>query len=468
MPKRKKRQGKRKNGRVESTDSSSEESEITPTPSMIARSELFYRSYEFATEGDFEGFKKTMGEGANKDEVFGEGTALFHFSMYGNNTAIRWLLKEKADVNVLGESDATCLMMLYHQHERPTHSQQLKEQLDIEFLETAQLLIDSRVDINAYGSVRTFDRGGSAKYRDRTVLHEAAMKFQEPYCRLLIDNKADINMRPLYYAWRGRNCLHWASLAPCPGESSEEINQISMVYSRDVPCVSTRSVEYLRFLIFKGIDVDMQDFDGKTALYFAAERGWLEGVRVLIETPMPRKLIERSSKVSAITRAGSKWGIVKVIAEQIVDFLIRISADPLIDSNKPFTLVCPNHCLEFTPKNHSYNVEDESDEEEEVNEHEGKVKAQSMMALEKSKVDACNIGNGDSKSTDLVEECQNKQGSVSSKCSSSGSEDEDEEKDFKTWKCNRDWDETCDDGTPLGVARKLNHTDIVEYLSRFS
>jgi len=76
-------------------------------------------------------------------------------------------------------------------------------------------------------------------------------------------------------------------------------------------------------------------------LCIAAERGWLEGVRALIETPTPRKLLERSTKVLEIMRSGSKLGINKVLAEEIVDFLIRTSADTSIDSNKPFTLTYP-------------------------------------------------------------------------------------------------------------------------------
>jgi len=118
-----------------------------------------------------------------------------------------------------------------------------------------------------------------------------------------------------------------------------------MVWEKDAPCVSARSVDYLRFLILKGVDVDVQDFDGKTALCLAAERGWLEGVRALIETPMPSKVSLISRKVAMIIQAGLKWGLVSVVAQEIVDFLVRVSADPTIDSNKPFKLVYLNPCL---------------------------------------------------------------------------------------------------------------------------
>jgi len=180
------------------------------------------------------------------------------------------------------------------------------------------------------------------------------MKFQEPYCRLLINNKADVSTFPSWNSWRGRNCLHWACLAPYEGESTESIKNVSMVWEKDAPCVSTRSVDYLRFLISSGIDVDARDFDGKTALCFAAERGWLEGVRALIKTPMPSKVSLRSRKVALIKQSGLRSGIVDTVAQEIVDFLVRVSADPTIDSNKPFKLTYLNPCLYFSKSKHKH------------------------------------------------------------------------------------------------------------------
>jgi len=58
--------GKRKKSNEASTDSS-EYSGTSPTLSAIARGELFTRLYESATDGDFEGVKKAITEGANID-----------------------------------------------------------------------------------------------------------------------------------------------------------------------------------------------------------------------------------------------------------------------------------------------------------------------------------------------------------------------------------------------------------------
>jgi len=39
---------------------------------------------------------------------------------------------------------------------------------------------------------------------------------------------------------------------------------------------------------------------------------------------------------------------------------------------------------------------------------------------------------------------------------------------FITRKFNRDWEETFEDGTPLGIARAHNHVNIIEYLTRIT
>ena len=309
------------------------------------------------------------------------------------------------------------------------------------------------------------------------------MKFQEPYCRLLINNKADVNTFPTWNSWRGRNCLHWACLAPYEDESSESIKNISMVWEKETPCVSVRSVDYLRFLISSGIDVDARDFDGKTALCFAAERGWLEGVRALIETPMPSKVSLRSRKVALIKQAGLRKGIVDVVAQEIVDFLVRVSADPTIDSNKPFKLTYLNPCLYFSKSKHAYHVEDESDEEEEEKKPDVKVKIKSMITVEKENLEHSPIDHVNSNSGKMVhelhdepvvkeklegivncsQEINNHQALDSSSHSSSSSSVRQE---FITRKFNRNWDETSEDGTPLGIARAHNHINIIEYLTR--
>jgi len=106
------------------------------------------------------------------------------------------------------------------------------------------------------------------------------------------------------------------------------------LYHEDHPCSSYRSVEYVKFLISNDADVDALDHDKKTALCIAAERGWFKGVQALMETPVPKKLVQRNITSSLILKAGSKFGIVKVIAEEIAGFLIRVTADPTVNSKK--------------------------------------------------------------------------------------------------------------------------------------
>jgi len=186
----------------------------------------------------------------------------------------------------------TALMVLFCRRVRRT--KETKYDYNREFLQTAQLLIDSGAEVNEWAPHSTY-----IKFREKTALHEAAMKSQEQYCRLLIKNNSDINYRTCHRL-KGRNCLHWACLAPREEESCD-INSYPII-----PCKSNRSVEYIRFLISKDADIDAQDIDGKTPLCLAAERGWLEGVRTLIETPSPKKTSDFNILISMITKAASK------------------------------------------------------------------------------------------------------------------------------------------------------------------
>jgi len=187
-------------------------------------------------------------------------------------------------------------MVLFSKRVRLT--KETKYEYNREFLQTAQLLIDSGLDVNEWACTYNHDNV-NFKFREKTALHEAAMKSQEQYCRLLIKNNSDINYRTCHRL-KGRNCLHWACLAPREEESCD-INSYPII-----PCKSNRSVEYIRFLISKDADIDAQDIDGKTPLCLAAERGWLEGVRTLIETPSPKKTSDFNILISMITKAASK------------------------------------------------------------------------------------------------------------------------------------------------------------------
>jgi len=90
-----------------------------------------------------------------------------------------------------------------------------------------------------------------------------------------------------------------------------------------------------------------------------------------------------------------------------------------------------------------------------------------MSALEKKKVNTSTIDDGGSHTGDSVGQCQNKlQGSGSSTSRSSCSENEDNPNDLIRKEFN--FCETSEDGTALGIARKHNHVDIIEYLSRFT
>lgn len=383
------------------TSCESEEEDCTTTPtSDRALADSLRTAVE---ERDFEATKKAIGDGASIETVCGEGSVIFDWCMYGDINEIRYLLAQKADVNYTGDYNTTVLMRLYE--ERVPDPQKSKEEVDQDFLDTAQMLIDEGVDVNAWSCTYV----GRDTMRGRNLLEMAAMKFQHSYCRLLINNKANINARSPSNYVGARICLHWACSAPEAG--GEGIKWMgNLLYHEDVPCASTRSVDYVRFLIHNDADVDAQDYDGKTPLCLAAERGWFEAVRTLIETPLPKKLLERSKKISLILKFGSKWGIVESLAGEIVGFLVRVFADPSIDAKKPFR-------WKGEDVDSEENVDDEGDTSND-SDHEEQAYG----------------GSNESEDGFVVAER----------------------------------DESFEDGTALGIARRLNHVDIVKYLSRLN
>jgi len=133
-----------------------------------------------------------------------------------------------------------------------------------------------------------------------------------------------------------------------------------------------------------------------------------------------------------ITKAASKWGIFTNTAREIAEFIVKISADPMIDSNKPFSIITLNPRL-YT----NY-----------WKEHKQK---------RKTKVTLKGLGHHQ----------KHNGGALFNRCKKRASVANDAAlKKFTKKKLNDDWNQTHEDGTALGIARKNNPLEIVEYLSR--
>jgi len=139
------------------------------------------------------------------------------------------------------------------------------------------------------------------------------------------------------------------------------------------------------------------------------------------------------------------------MAREIAEFIVRISADPMIDSNKPFSFIRLNPRLytKYWKK--------------------GKQKRKAKVTLKKR----------------LCHNRKQNQGALFNQCEKRASLANDfalkkftekklkkftkkKPKKFTKFKFNDDWNQTHEDGTALGIARKNNHLEIVEYLSRLS
>lgn len=116
---------------------------------------------------------------------------------------------------------------------------------------------------------------GSVDKWGRTALHEAVFRGEVEVVRVLVDMGVDVNVRDN----KGRTALY---------ELACNVFDIDYSFVRDVPVdlffgkKMSRVLETVKFLIEKGANVNFVDDRGRTALHEAAARGELEVVRVLV------------------------------------------------------------------------------------------------------------------------------------------------------------------------------------------
>jgi ankyrin repeat protein len=189
---------------------------------------------------------------ARAADAFGS-SALMHAAYAGTLETMYALLEEGADVKARNERQATAL------HWAASDPAKLK------------LLLAKGADINA----RTVER--------RTVLHEAAVQpAGDALVATLLEAGADVNARtitgqtPLYIAVN-------ASLASTRLLLDKGADPNAKTETGTTPLTNVGVRGGVALLVARGADVNVLDKKGESALGNAADRGDLEGVRVLLE-----------------------------------------------------------------------------------------------------------------------------------------------------------------------------------------
>jgi ankyrin repeat protein/nucleoside phosphorylase len=212
---------------------------------------------------------------------------------------VEWLLKNGADPNAQDKYGNTPLMEAVLQRQT----------------EIVRLLVDprDRADVNlankegetalffAVGEPRIvrllLEAGAQPEDGPRTALHQAAYEFDHASMELLLDSRADVNVRDGY----GRTPLmqmssYW---------SNTELNLKKPARFR---CFET--------LLHRGADVEARDSEGRTPLYWLAGR---DDVQVL------DALLKRHPDVNAADNAG-RTPLMNCLVPEVADLLLRHGA----------------------------------------------------------------------------------------------------------------------------------------------
>ena len=120
------------------------------------------------------------------------------------------------------------------------------------------------------------------------AIHDAAKKGDVAAITAALEAGADVNGKdvfatPLYYAVKGGH-LEAAKLLISRGANVETA---SIWGPPLLPAVNDGRIEFVRLLLVSGASPNAQ-YQSKTALHAAAERGWLDCVKALVEAEIGR------------------------------------------------------------------------------------------------------------------------------------------------------------------------------------
>jgi len=189
--------------------------------------------------------------GCDIDALDARGRTPLHDAAWrGSEETVRLLLERGADIHAVSKQGRTVL------HEAAWRGS----------ISTVRLLLDSGMGVE---SLTTGDIGG------RNVLHEAAWRGSEEIIRLFLEMAVDpdyINIQSgSEQSGGGRSALHEAA--------------------------TSTSVAAVSLLLSHGANINMKDFNGRTALYWAGE-GVAENTKLLIEKGIEVSTVDKSGRTA--------------------------------------------------------------------------------------------------------------------------------------------------------------------------
>jgi len=222
-----------------------------------------------ARQGSSEAVKALMDKGANADTTDPEGFSALHLAiMNARFDAAAALVEKGADVNQVDRNGQTPLYALTDvrsllwAYNRPTpRAQNVTGSLDL-----AKLLIakGAKVDAKLTGPARRPLGGGGAPIAGRgaTAFMRAAVTSDLPMMRLLLEHGADAKV----VTQNGDNALHAAAGVRWADTTMSTAKALGFGVEAD-------SIEAVKMLLERGLDVNAVDNAGLTAMHGAASRG---------------------------------------------------------------------------------------------------------------------------------------------------------------------------------------------------
>ncbi len=292
-----------------------------------------------AREGQIEIARALLAAGADIDEPTGgdHSTPLLVSIINGNYDLAMFLLEQGADPNILSEDGAGPLFATLNNrwapkalYPQPTAFKQQRT----DYLELMQALLDARADPNVrlaqhiWYTSYNFDLLG-VNFQGATPFWRAAYATDVPAMRMLLAAGADPNIPTVKPPERQRRRVAGAASAktraPTDGQEEEEkdedpsglppvpvggpgvypIHAASGVgYGQEYAANAHRHapdgwLPAVEFLVEEvGVDVDLRDFNGYTALHHAASRGDNELIQYLVDKGADVMVVSRKGQTT--------------------------------------------------------------------------------------------------------------------------------------------------------------------------
>ncbi len=211
---------------------------------------------------------ETFSVPATPDDPF---SLLMHAIYDGDLEMVEYLLERVDDLSRTDERDFTPLMAAASENH----------------VEITKLLIARGADVNQV-------------HRQWTALIEAADEGSLEVAELLLDNGANMNLNPD----TGRSA---AVMAASEGHldvlklliergASPTAGQISPLHM----AAKEGKTEIVRYLLAKGVNVDLRDADGRTALTYAASEGQTEVIKILLQAGADPELADKNGRSATL------------------------------------------------------------------------------------------------------------------------------------------------------------------------